>query len=108
VSRILADPGELVVCVDACFPAQIWEWVTEIPIAGEVYTVVKLTQAAHGVTGLLGLAYELEEFRNCAVNRNRPLFFSCYRFRRLEHEEEEEREDSLSDILGRGDTKEFG
>ncbi len=92
----LAEPGELVVCIDDRFPGQIWEWMTQKPLAGEVYTVARVTQAPHGITGIIGLAYDLEEFRHCGLGGARPLCFRVSRFRRLELSEEEMADDFVA------------
>ena len=100
MSRGLAEPGELVVCIDGRFPPQIWEWMADAPVSGEIYTVEKVVLAHDGITGVLGPGYKLEEFRGLGIGGRGPISFSVFRFRRLEHENEEENEDELLDVVG--------
>jgi len=88
MSDRLASVGQWVECINDKFPEQVWEWMTEIPVAGNIYTVAQVGNAADGITGRIGPGYKLEEFRNCGVAGGAPIYFSAYRFRLVEGEHE--------------------
>lgn len=106
MSRGLAEPGELVVCINDRFPPQIDEWMTAAPVAGEVYTVVEAWIYPDAITGIRGPAYVLAEFEGRGVGGGKACAFSVFRFRRLEYEETNEDEGELVGIgCGDGDVR---
>lgn len=53
--------GQRVICIDGHFHASVWEYVDEVPLEGEVYTVRFVRNGPDSVTGKLGPALALEE-----------------------------------------------
>ena len=55
-------PGQRVLCIDGTFHPSVWEYVNEVPIEGEVYTVRSIRLGGYdNVTGQPGPAIALEE-----------------------------------------------
>lgn len=55
-------PGQRVLCIDGKFHASVWEYVNEVPIEGEVYTVAWIREGGrNNVTGRIGPALALKE-----------------------------------------------
>lgn len=55
-------PGQRVLCIDGKFHASVWEYVNEVPIEGEIYTVRRVRLGGFdNVTGQPGPAIALEE-----------------------------------------------
>ena len=55
-------PGQRVVCIDGKFHPSVWEYVNEVPIEGEIYTVAWVRRAGrNNVTGKIGPALALKE-----------------------------------------------
>lgn len=55
-------PGQRVLCIDGKFHPSVWDWVNEVPIEGEVYTVAFVRQRGRdNVTGKIGPAIALVE-----------------------------------------------
>ena len=54
--------GQRVLCIDGTFHPSVWEYVNEVPIEGEVYTVRSIRLGGYdNVTGQPGPAIALEE-----------------------------------------------
>ena len=54
--------GQRVLCIDGQFHPSVWEYVNEVPIEGEVYTVRSIRLGGYdNVTGQPGPAVALEE-----------------------------------------------
>lgn len=55
-------PGQRVLCIDGKFHPSVWDWVNEVPIEGEVYTVAWIRKSGrNNVTGKIGPALALKE-----------------------------------------------
>lgn len=55
-------PGQRVLCIDGKFHPSVWEYVNEVPIEGEVYTVDWIRKNGRdNVTGQIGPALALKE-----------------------------------------------
>lgn len=55
-------PGQRVICIDGKFHPSAWDWVDEMPVEGEVYTVAWVRPVGRdSVTGHLGPALALRE-----------------------------------------------
>ena len=55
-------PGQRVICIDGKFHPLAWEYVNEVPIEGEIYTVAWIrAEGRDAVTGQLGPALALKE-----------------------------------------------
>jgi hypothetical protein len=55
-------PGQRVLCIDGKFHPSVWDWVNEVPLEGEVYTVAWIREGGRNkVTGKIGPALALEE-----------------------------------------------
>jgi hypothetical protein len=55
-------PGQRVLCIDGKFHPTVWEWVNEVPIEGEIYTVERVRAIGRdNVTGKFGPALALIE-----------------------------------------------
>ena len=55
-------PGQRVLCIDGKFHPSVWEYVNEVPIEGEVYTVDWIRMNGRdNVTGKIGPALALKE-----------------------------------------------
>ena len=54
-------PGQRVLCIDGKFHPSVWEYVNEVPIEGEVYTVRFIRNGPESITGKYGPALALEE-----------------------------------------------
>jgi len=55
-------PGQRVLCIDGKFHPSVWEYVNEVPIEGEVYTVAWIREGGrNNVTGRIGPALALKE-----------------------------------------------
>lgn len=56
------QPGQRVLCIDGSFHSSVWEYVDEVPIEGEIYTVSKVRLGGRdNVTGKIGPALGLQE-----------------------------------------------
>ncbi len=55
-------PGQRVLCIDGKFHPSVWEYVNEVPLEGEVYTVRSIRLGGcDNVTGQPGPAIALDE-----------------------------------------------
>ncbi len=55
-------PGQRVLCIDGQFHPAVWDWVNEVPIEGEVYTVERVrARGRDHVTGKFGPSLALKE-----------------------------------------------
>ena len=54
-------PGQRVLCIDGKFHPSVWEFVNEVPIEGEVYTIRFIRNGPETITGIYGPALALEE-----------------------------------------------
>lgn len=54
-------PGQRVLCIDGKFHPSVWEFVNEVPIEGEVYTIRFIRNGPESITGIYGPALALEE-----------------------------------------------
>ena len=55
-------PGQRVLCIDGKFHPSVWDWVNEVPLEGEVYTVAWIrARGEDKVTGKIGPALALKE-----------------------------------------------
>lgn len=54
-------PGQRVLCIDGKFHPSVWEFVNEVPVEGEVYTVRFIRNGPESITGKFGPALALEE-----------------------------------------------
>lgn len=54
-------PGQRVICIDGQFHPSVWEFVNEVPIEGEIYTVRFVRNGPETITGKFGPALALEE-----------------------------------------------
>ncbi|MFM8886529.1 MAG: hypothetical protein ACKOKC_08965 [Chthoniobacterales bacterium] len=54
-------PGQRVVCIDARFAPDVWEWTNRVPVEGEVYTVSAVVDCPHRVSGKYGGGLRLVE-----------------------------------------------
>jgi hypothetical protein len=55
-------PGQRVLCIDDKFHPSVWEYVNEVPLEGEVYTVAWIREGGpNNVTGKIGPALALKE-----------------------------------------------
>lgn len=55
-------PGQRVLCIDGKFHPSVWEYVNEVPLEGEVYTVAWVREGGrNNVTGKIGPALALKE-----------------------------------------------
>jgi len=55
------SPGQRVLCIDGKFHPSVWEFVNEVPIEGEVYTIRFIRNGPETITGQNGPALALEE-----------------------------------------------
>lgn len=56
------QPGQRVLCIDGSFHSSVWEYVDEVPLEGEIYTVSKIRLGGRdNVTGKIGPAIGLQE-----------------------------------------------
>ena len=56
------QPGQRVLCIDGSFHSSVWEYVDEVPLEGEIYTVSKIRLGGRdNVTGKIGPAIGLRE-----------------------------------------------
>jgi hypothetical protein len=53
--------GQRVLCIDGKFHPSVWEFVNEVPIEGEVYTIRFIRNGPEKITGIHGPALALEE-----------------------------------------------
>lgn len=79
--------GQRVICVNGQFPAQFFEWGDRTPEEGSVYTIRKISQGCHGVTGQTALSFLLEEIVNPHPDGYAEVMFSACRFRPLSEEQ---------------------
>ena len=57
--------GQRVVCIDGSFHPCVWEWVDQVPLEGEVYTITSVRLGGREkVTGKVGPALRLLEIPN--------------------------------------------
>lgn len=54
-------PGQRVLCIDGKFHPSVWEYVNEVPLEGEVYTIRFIRNGPETITGIYGPALALEE-----------------------------------------------
>jgi hypothetical protein len=55
-------PGQRVICIDGRFHPSVWEYVNDVPIEGQVYTVRSVRHGGRdNVTGKIGPAICLKE-----------------------------------------------
>ena len=55
-------PGQRVLCIDGNFHPSAWDWVNEVPIEGEIYTVERgRAKGRDNVTGKIGPSLALKE-----------------------------------------------
>ena len=55
-------PGQRVLCIDGKFHPSVWDWVNDVPLEGEVYTVAWIREGGRNkVTGQIGPALALKE-----------------------------------------------
>ncbi len=55
-------PGQRVLCIDGKFHPTVWDWVNQVPIEGEIYTVERVrAKGRDNVTGKLGPSLALKE-----------------------------------------------
>jgi hypothetical protein len=55
-------PGQRVLCIDGKFHPTVWDWVNEVPIEGEIYTVERVrAKGRDNVTGKFGPSLALKE-----------------------------------------------
>ena len=40
-------PGQRVLCIDAEFAPDVWEWTNRVPVEGEIYTVSAVVNCPH-------------------------------------------------------------
>jgi hypothetical protein len=75
--------GQKVICIDGIFPPQFFEWGDRIPVKNEMYTIRRISQGTHGLTGRIALSFLLEEIVNPEFEAGREVMFSAQRFRPL-------------------------
>jgi len=74
-------PGQRVICIDGKFHPSVWDWVNEVPIEGEIYTVARIRAVGRdNVTGQLGPALALREISGCLPGTTGEV---CWIFRRF-------------------------
>jgi hypothetical protein len=81
----------LVICVDDRFPPQASDWLSEYPVKGRIYSVKRLVNAPHFISGVFGPCLVLNELNNPMPNGSQGSFFA-YRFKLYEEELEFENE----------------
>ena len=54
-------PGQRVLCIDAEFAPDVWEWTNRVPVEGEIYTVSAVVNCPHRVSGKYGGGLRLVE-----------------------------------------------
>jgi hypothetical protein len=80
-------PGQQVVCIDGHFHPTVWEWVNEVPIEGNIYTIRRvMTNNRHAVTGKVGPGVSLVEIPG-RIGQGREVFWVMERFRPLDLED---------------------
>ena len=81
-------PGQRVLCIDGKFHPSVWEYVDEVPIEGEVYTVRRIRLGGcDNVTGKPGPAIALEEISGSLPGCNNEVCWIVRRFVPLDIEE---------------------
>lgn len=70
--------GQRVVCEDAAFPVEVWEWFDEVPKKGHVYTVSKVMKRPGPVSSEVTAALQLAEIPNLGGSE---AGFLAWRFR---------------------------
>ena len=73
-------PGQRVLCIDGKFHPSVWEFVNEVPIEGEVYTVRFVRNGPETITGKYGPALALEEISGRLPGCNNEVCWIVRRF----------------------------
>jgi hypothetical protein len=78
-------PGQRVLCIDGKFPPSVWDWVNEVPLEGEVYTVAWIRARGHDkVTGKIGPALALKEVSGTLPGVKSVVCWCIWRFAPLD------------------------
>jgi hypothetical protein len=74
-------PGQRVLCIDGKFHPSVWDWVNEVPLEGEVYTVAWIRERGRdNVTGKIGPALALGEISGCLPGVKSVVCWCTWRF----------------------------
>ena len=78
-------PGQRVLCIDGKFHPSVWDWVNEVPLEGEVYTVAWIRARGHDkVTGKIGPALALKEVSGTLPGVKSVVCWCIWRFAPLD------------------------
>ncbi len=75
----MIEVGSKVMCIHDGFPIQIYDWASNIPRHGVIYTVREMSQRPHAITRVLGMAVVLVELDN-PLPKGGQMGFSLWRF----------------------------
>jgi hypothetical protein len=74
-------PGQRVLCIDGKFHPSVWDWVNEVPLEGEVYTVAWIRERGRdNVTGKIGPALALSEISGSLPGVKSVVCWCIWRF----------------------------
>jgi hypothetical protein len=74
-------PGQRVICIDGKFHPSVWEYVNDVPIEGEIYTVRSVRLGGRdNVTGKIGPAICLKEISGRLPGVNSEVAWIVRRF----------------------------
>lgn len=76
--------GQRVLCVDGKFHPSVWEYVNEVPLEGETYTVRFVQKGHENVTGKFGPALALEEISGRLPGSESEVCWMAWRFAPLD------------------------
>ncbi len=78
-------PGQRVLCIDGKFHPSVWDWVNEVPLEGEVYTVAWIRpRGRDNVTGKIGPALALDEIPGSLPGISSVVCWCAWRFAPLD------------------------
>ncbi|MEX1111654.1 MAG: hypothetical protein WEB31_07625 [Chthoniobacterales bacterium] len=78
-------PGQRVLCIDGQFHPSVWEYVNEVPLEGEVYTVAWIrARGRDNVTGKIGPALALSEISGSLPGGKSVVCWCTWRFSPLD------------------------
>ena len=80
-------PGQRVLCIDGKFHPSVWEFVNQVPIEGEVYTIRFIRNGPETITGKYGPALALEEIPGRLPGCKNEVCWIVRRFAPLDIEE---------------------
>ena len=78
-------PGQRVLCINGKFHPSVWDWVNEVPLEGEVYTVAWIRARGHDkVTCKIGPALALKEVSGTLPGVKSVVCWCIWRFAPLD------------------------